>query len=41
MAFIRYMSERELPAAQRVPDTENIQQIPRSHPEVKREHQER
>jgi len=40
MAFIRYLSEGELPTAQRVPDTDNILQIHSVHPEVMRQHYE-
>ena len=38
MAFIRYLTESELPAARRVPDTDNILQIHGVHPEVMRQH---
>ena len=40
MAFIRYPTESELPAARRVPDTDNILQIHGVHPEVMRQHYE-
>lgn len=40
MAFIRYLAENELPAAERVPDTDNILQIHGVHPEVMRQHYE-
>lgn len=40
MAFIRYVSEADLPAADRVPDTDNILQIHGVHPEVIRQHYE-
>jgi alkylhydroperoxidase family enzyme len=40
MAFIRYMSEAELPAACRVPDPDNILQIHGVHSEVMRQHYE-
>jgi alkylhydroperoxidase family enzyme len=40
MAFIRYMSEAELPAAGRVPDSDNILQIHGVHSEVMRQHYE-
>ena len=40
MAFIRYVSETELPANQRVPDRDNILQIHGVHPHVMRQHYE-
>lgn len=40
MAFIRYVGELELPAADRVPDTDNILQIHGVHPAVMRQHYE-
>ncbi len=40
MAFIRYVSETELPANQRVPDPDNILQIHGVHPHVMRQHYE-
>jgi hypothetical protein len=40
MAFIRYLNEVELPAARRVPDTDNILQIHGVHPDVMRQHYE-
>lgn len=40
MAFIRYLSERELSAADRVPDSDNILRIHGVHPEVMRRHYE-
>ena len=40
MAFIRYLSEAELPIAFRVPDTDNILQIHGVHSEVMRQHYE-
>ncbi len=40
MAFIRYVSESELPAAERVPDNDNILQIHGVHPRVMRQHYE-
>jgi len=40
MAFIRYVDETELPAAERVPDSDNILQIHGTHPAVMRQHYE-
>ncbi len=40
MAFIRYLTESELPAAARVPDSDNILQIHAVHPELMRQHYE-
>lgn len=40
MAFIRYVDDTELPAADRVPDTDNILQIHGVHPAVMRQHYE-
>ena len=40
MAFIRYLTEAELPAAGRVPDPDNIIQIHGVHPAVMRHHYE-
>jgi alkylhydroperoxidase family enzyme len=40
MAFIRYLADPELPAANRVPDTDNILQIHGVHPAVMRQHYE-
>ncbi|HYM82372.1 MAG TPA: carboxymuconolactone decarboxylase family protein [Candidatus Limnocylindria bacterium] len=40
MAFIRYLSEAELPSADRVPDTDHILQIHGVHPQVMRQHYE-
>jgi hypothetical protein len=40
MAFIRYLTESELPIARRVPDADNILQIHGVHPEVMRQHYE-
>jgi alkylhydroperoxidase family enzyme len=40
MAFIRYLSEVELPAVRRVPDSDNILQIHGIHPDVMRQHYE-
>jgi alkylhydroperoxidase family enzyme len=38
MAFIRYLSESELSADQRVPDRDNILQIHGAHPAVMHQH---
>lgn len=38
MAFIRYVSEADLPPAERVPDTDNILRIHGLHPQVMRQH---
>lgn len=38
MAFIRYLSEQELPASERVPDSDNILQIHAVHPAVMHHH---
>jgi len=40
MAFIRYLDETELAAAERVPDSDNILQIHSVHPAVMRQHYE-
>lgn len=40
MAFIRYLSNAELPPAERVPDRDNILQIHSVHPAVMRQHYE-
>ena len=40
MAFIRYLSESELPASERVSDQDNIIQIHAVHPAVMRQHYE-
>lgn len=40
MAFIRYLSESDLPADERVPDPDNILQIHGVHVEVMRQHYE-
>jgi alkylhydroperoxidase family enzyme len=40
MAFIRYLSESELPAGERVSDRDNIIQIHAVHPAVMRQHYE-
>ncbi len=40
MAFIRYVSDEDLPAEDRVPDTDNILQIHGVHPAVMRQHYE-
>ncbi len=40
MAFIRYLSESELPLSERVPDSDNILQIHAVHPQVMRQHYE-
>ena len=40
MAFIQYVSDEVLPAAERVPDTDNILQIHGVHPAVMRQHYE-
>ena len=40
MAFIDYVSEAELPVADRVPDRDNILQIHGIHPAVMRQHYE-
>lgn len=40
MAFIPYVSDDDLPAADRVPDTDNILQIHGVHPAVMRQHYE-
>jgi alkylhydroperoxidase family enzyme len=38
MAFIRYLSQSELPASERVSDPDNIIQIHSVHPAVMRQH---
>jgi alkylhydroperoxidase family enzyme len=40
MAFIRYLSDEELPAEDRVPDNDNILRIHGVHPAVMRQHYE-
>jgi alkylhydroperoxidase family enzyme len=40
MAFIRYLSDEELPAEDRVPDKDNILRIHGVHPAVMRQHYE-
>jgi 5-deoxy-D-glucuronate isomerase len=40
MAFIRYVSDDDLPALERVPDRDNILQIHGVHPAVMRQHYE-
>ncbi len=40
MAYIRYLSDDELPASERVPDPDNILQIHGVHPSVMRQHYE-
>ena len=40
MAFIRYLSDDELPAGERVPDDDNILRIHGAHPAVMRQHYE-
>jgi hypothetical protein len=40
MAFIRYLSESELPASERVSDKDNIIQIHAVHPAVMHQHYE-
>jgi alkylhydroperoxidase family enzyme len=40
MAFIRYLTDEELPAADRVPDSDHILQIHGVHPQVMRQHYE-
>lgn len=40
MAFIDYVNESELPAADRVPDWDNILRIHGVHPAVMRQHYE-
>ena len=38
MAFIRYVTDQELPSADRVPDSDNILQIHGVHPHVMHQH---
>lgn len=38
MAFIRYMTDQELPSADRVPDSDNILQIHGVHPQMMHQH---
>ena len=38
MAFIRYVTDQELPSADRVPDSDNILQIHGIHPQVMHQH---
>ena len=38
MAFIRYVTDQELPSADRVPDSDNILQIYGVHPQVMHRH---
>ena len=40
MAFIRYLTDAELPATERVADPDNIIQIHAVHPAVMRQHYE-
>jgi hypothetical protein len=40
MAFIRYLSESELPVKERVSDQDNIIQVHAVHPAVMRQHYE-
>lgn len=40
MAFIRYLTDAELPASERAPDPDNIVQIHSVHPAVMRAHYE-
>ncbi len=38
MAFIRYLTDQELPPADRVPDSDNILQVHGVHPQVMYQH---
>ncbi|MCA1561626.1 MAG: carboxymuconolactone decarboxylase family protein [Acidobacteria bacterium] len=40
MAFIRYLSDQELPVEERVPDNDNILRVHGIHPAVMRQHYE-
>ena len=40
MAFIRYLTEQELPLGSRVPDSDNILQVHGVHPAVMHQHYE-
>ena len=40
MAFIRYVTDEELPLADRVPDSDNVLQIHGVHPQVMQQHYE-